>query len=736
MPVSESQVDDPSVAAILFQCQALLERLEQGFIASEYPEEALRIRYLFQLLALRIRTRLLAIQERRERDPVSREMLPLGELAVQQANHLGEVVQTLYACLRYLHASDPRSTPPEIQTAIRRLVEQFAAPILDCQPADVVLLVRPRWTAPNFVDLLRELDQHIEVSDLDPEGEMGVGTLREFIDRCWNLPDAQKECCPKHVAVISFAGLDAQDALDYPLLAHEIGHFIDFSYPGTIHGHSSLDIAERVVTTEEVRGLYDLAYPTDRPSDSLNADRFERVSDRTRQVNQNINTCLREIAADLLAVRMLGISYFIAAAEYLKTVSAWPEEVVTNSGYPGIAFRLRIMFEELTSPEGEIQAIECLGRILATLADGPARRALLRGIDYLKGWGRRLQGEVAADSVGFVDFPTRLNRLAHAPVIRVLPKLRELIRGLFPTKMLHPPTASLGDLIWLLDKRIPPAQPLLRNEDHRLGMTSASFGDVLTAGWLYELGIGDFREEELLNPADEYGYQWYQATCQLVFKAIELQEAQAAVEALESTRREPPRWSSDPPAKTQSGVASGPFLIQALLRDNPDDRLFIVPYYGMSPVNSATLDLRLGNWFRIARRTRETRIDLSDRAERKRIRREAQQEEHVRFDNTFALHPGDFALGVSLEYVALPSDLMAFVEGKSGLGREGLIIATATQVAPGFKGTIVLELFNSGTVPLLLKPAMSIAQLVFVQTDRPLSAEWLYTGRFICQIKP
>jgi dCTP deaminase len=91
---------------------------------------------------------------------------------------------------------------------------------------------------------------------------------------------------------------------------------------------------------------------------------------------------------------------------------------------------------------------------------------------------------------------------------------------------------------------------------------------------------------------------------------------------------------------------------------------------------------------------------------------------------------------VSLEYVAVPSDLMAFVEGKSGLGRGGLIIATATQVAPGFKGGIVLELCNSGTVPLILRPGMQIAQLVFITTDRVLPEKWGYSGSFRCQVKP
>src|SRR5208282_5817450 len=103
---------------------------------------------------------------------------------------------------------------------------------------------------------------------------------------------------------------------------------------------------------------------------------------------------------------------------------------------------------------------------------------------------------------------------------------------------------------------------------------------------------------------------------------------------------------------------------------------------------------------------------------------------------SFTLHPGDFALAVSLEYVAVPPDFMAFVEGKSSLGRAGLIVATATQVAPGFKGSIVLELFNSGTVPLLLRPGMPIAQLVFVHTDRSLPPAWLYSGKFRCQVKP
>jgi dCTP deaminase len=79
---------------------------------------------------------------------------------------------------------------------------------------------------------------------------------------------------------------------------------------------------------------------------------------------------------------------------------------------------------------------------------------------------------------------------------------------------------------------------------------------------------------------------------------------------------------------------------------------------------------------------------------------------------------------------------MAFVEGKSKWGRLGLIVATASQVAPGFHGVIVLELANAGTVPIELQPETAIAQLVFQKISQPIAAKDLYRGKFYCQVKP
>jgi dCTP deaminase len=94
------------------------------------------------------------------------------------------------------------------------------------------------------------------------------------------------------------------------------------------------------------------------------------------------------------------------------------------------------------------------------------------------------------------------------------------------------------------------------------------------------------------------------------------------------------------------------------------------------------------------------------------------------------------ALGVTQEFISLPNDVMAFVEGRSSLGRLGLFVATATQVAPGFHGVVVLELANAGTVPLELTPGIEIAQLVFQVMTHPVPSNKLYRGKYYCQIKP
>jgi dCTP deaminase len=87
---------------------------------------------------------------------------------------------------------------------------------------------------------------------------------------------------------------------------------------------------------------------------------------------------------------------------------------------------------------------------------------------------------------------------------------------------------------------------------------------------------------------------------------------------------------------------------------------------------------------------------------------------------SFVIHPGEFCLGRTLEWVELPDDVVARIEGKSSIGRLGLIVhATAGFCDPGWKGTLTLELNNLTRVPIKLYPGLLIAQLSFMSLDKP-----------------
>jgi dCTP deaminase len=131
-------------------------------------------------------------------------------------------------------------------------------------------------------------------------------------------------------------------------------------------------------------------------------------------------------------------------------------------------------------------------------------------------------------------------------------------------------------------------------------------------------------------------------------------------------------------------------------------------------VQPASVDLRLGSSFRVFHNHRIGAIDLADPP--------TNLTEHVVIDDggSFVIHPGEFVLGTTQEFVELPDDIVARIEGKSSLGRLGLIVhATAGFVDPGFKGTLTLEITNLTRVPIILWPGKPIAQLSFMTLDRP-----------------
>jgi dCTP deaminase len=131
-------------------------------------------------------------------------------------------------------------------------------------------------------------------------------------------------------------------------------------------------------------------------------------------------------------------------------------------------------------------------------------------------------------------------------------------------------------------------------------------------------------------------------------------------------------------------------------------------------VQPASVDVRLGDTFRVFHNHRASAIDLRDPP--KGLTEEVRVEE----DEAFVIHPGEFCLGRTLEWVELPDDIVARVEGKSSLGRLGLIVhATAGFCDPGWKGTLTLEFANLTRIPIKLYAGLPIAQLSFMTLDAP-----------------
>lgn len=142
-------------------------------------------------------------------------------------------------------------------------------------------------------------------------------------------------------------------------------------------------------------------------------------------------------------------------------------------------------------------------------------------------------------------------------------------------------------------------------------------------------------------------------------------------------------------------------------------RIVIDPY-DPTLMQPASLDVRVDALFRVFHNSRYPYIDV------KREQDDLTELVEVKGDEPFILHPGEFVLASTLERVRLPDDLVARLEGKSSLGRLGLLIhSTAGFIDPGWDGNVTLELSNAASLPITIYPGMKIGQLSFVQMSEP-----------------
>jgi dCTP deaminase len=149
-----------------------------------------------------------------------------------------------------------------------------------------------------------------------------------------------------------------------------------------------------------------------------------------------------------------------------------------------------------------------------------------------------------------------------------------------------------------------------------------------------------------------------------------------------------------------------------------EGRIEIDPY-DAALLQPSSLDVRVDRYFRVFRNNRYPHIDV------KREQEDLTEQVEIDDEQPFILHPGEFVLGSTLERVRLPDDLVARLEGKSSLGRLGLLIhSTAGFIDPGFDGHVTLELSNVANLPITIYYAMKIGQLSFMELSEPTSTPY------------
>jgi len=161
-----------------------------------------------------------------------------------------------------------------------------------------------------------------------------------------------------------------------------------------------------------------------------------------------------------------------------------------------------------------------------------------------------------------------------------------------------------------------------------------------------------------------------------------------------------------------------------------DGKIKIDPAPDPLSITGVTLDIRLGNKFRVFEGHNAPFIDISGPKDQVQKALDKVMSDEIVLENNepFILHPGELALAMTLESVTLPDDIVGWLDGRSSLARLGLMVhVTAHRIDPGWSGNIVLEFINAGKLPLALRAGMPIGALNFETLSSP--AQFPYNKR-------
>lgn len=157
-----------------------------------------------------------------------------------------------------------------------------------------------------------------------------------------------------------------------------------------------------------------------------------------------------------------------------------------------------------------------------------------------------------------------------------------------------------------------------------------------------------------------------------------------------------------------------------------EGKIEIEPILDEKQIQPSSVDMRLGDEFKVFKVIRKAYIDPKDEDDISSY----MEEITVPKGEAFIIHPNEFALATTAEYVKIPDDLVARVEGRSSMGRLGVTMhVTAGFIDPGFEGNITLEISNIGAMPVALYPGQRVCQIVFETMTSPAEVPYGHPSR-------
>jgi len=502
-------IENPSLGALTYQACFLIDELSL-ITGTAYPPDARHIRDIFLSWVEYLRDELWDMYDPDE---------PLGIKQhgdFRRVRGLGKLLHQIHSNLRYVLGASLDASPIGLQAAVAELTTLY----FPAESGTYACIVRPQWKYNlKYVPLSNNLRETATQTLIDPQSKLRISEDNDVFSALWTrrrdkMRPRKKKRLPvypaRHLAILSFPGLDRKDSLLYPLIAHEIGHFIDLSCTPPLHTQGLLTVSGKI-ELDEVRASIAPFYG------NLDAALLARRLDQAwNLVSECALTCLRELLADLLATRMMGLSFFISQAEFLKTVGDWELHFIEGqplidlkSGYPNIRLRLSVIYHHLIKDNAAANLLQFIDESLTNRADLHSFLA-----EYITEWRRLLEPpEIIIErgiEVGENTIKRELSKLVEVAVLHSLSELEGVARSAIPDEKRAILTPTF---LQRFDRLINGQPPICRGE------ASTNFAEILSAAWVYQLFYGEWKEIKHDNIEDQK--KQYLQTCALVNKSLE-----------------------------------------------------------------------------------------------------------------------------------------------------------------------------------------------------------------------